>query len=173
MIQSLRIGSLVVAIASLVACNSSGEGAASNASPSAKAQPGAPGAAGQGAKVPELVEMKNDKRHFTFKVPKDTKADPSGDSYSWDTMQIMVEPTMEPVAKAEDLMKVVVGSLKDGAKIDSKTEGDVLVSIWQQPQGPMQIVCGQVGKSVAVRASYEPSHKDIALAICKSLRIEK
>ena len=170
MIQSLRIGSLVVAMASLVACNSSGEGAAANASPSAKAQPGA---AAQGAKIPELVEMKNDKRHFTFKVPKGTKADPGGESYSWDTMQILVEQTMEPVAKAEDLMKVVTGSLKDGAKIDSRTEGDVLVSVWQQPQGPMQIVCGQVGKSVAVRASYEPSHKDIALAICKSLRIEK
>ena len=173
MIQSLRIGSLVVAMASLAACNSPGEGAASNASPSGKAQTGAPGAAAQGAKVPELVEMKNEKRKFSFKVPKDTKANPGGDSYTWNTMQIMVEPTMAPVAKVEDLMQVVVGSLKEGAKIDSKTEGDVLISTWQQTDGPAHIVCGQAGKSVVIRAAYEPSHKDVALAICKSLRIDK
>src|SRR5512133_2348813 len=157
MIQSFRIGSLVIAMASLAACNSSGEGAASNASPSAKAQPGAPGAAAQGAKIPELVEMKNEKRKFSFKVPKDTKADPGGDSYNWNTMRIMVEPTMAPVAKVEDLMQVVVGSLKEGAKIDSKTEGDVLLSTWQQTDGPMHIVCGQAGRSVVIRAAYEPS----------------
>jgi hypothetical protein len=162
-----------MAMASLVACNSSGEGAAPHASPSGKAQTGAPAAAAQGAKVPELVEMKNDKRKFSFKVPKDTKVDAAGDSYNWDTMRIMVEPTVAPVAKVEDLMQVVVGSLKEGAKIDSTTAGDVLISTWQQKDGPAHIVCGQAGKSVVIRAAYEPSHKDVALAICKSLRIDK
>lgn len=175
MIQPVRIGAVLLTVVSLVACGSSGEGGSPGGSASGKPTAGATGAAPAplGAKVPELVDMKNEKRKFSFKVPKDTKADPGGDSYSWDTMQILVETPMAPVAKAEDLMQVVVASLKDGAKIDYKTEGDVLIAIWQQPKGPMHAVCGQAGKAVAVRASFEPDHKEIALAICKSLRIEK
>jgi len=172
MIRPVQICSCVIAMVCLAACNPSGDGATPNPKASAGAKAPA-GPTAQGAKGPEFVEMKNDKRHFSFKVPKGTKADASGDSYSWDTMQILVEVTLAPVAKADDLMQVVVGSLKDGAKIDSKSEGDVLISSWQQPNGPMQIICGQTGKLVAVRASFEPDHKEIALAMCKSLRIDK
>jgi hypothetical protein len=159
---------IAVASMSLLACGKSEkEGAASASASGATAKAGA---AEQGTKVPELVEMKNEKRQFSFQVPKGTKADASGDSYSWDTMQILVEIPLAPIAKVDDLMQVVVGSLKEGAKIESKTEGDVLIASWKQPSGPMHMVCGQTGKSVVVRVSFEPTHKEIALAMCKSLR---
>jgi hypothetical protein len=94
---------------SLVACNSTGEGTASTASPSAKAASGAPGPTAQGAKMPELVEMKNDKRHFSFKVPTGTKADASGESYisatrirgamcHWPSVMIALLPSENPIA---------------------------------------------------------------------------
>ena len=73
----------------------------------------------------------------------------------------------------EDLMQVVMASVKDGAKIDYKTEGEVQIAMWQLPKSPMNMVCGQTGKSVALRIALEPDHKDIALAMCKSLRVEK
>lgn len=175
MIHPVRIGAVLLTVVSLVACGSSGEGGSPGGSASGKPTAGATGAApaATGAKVPELVDMKNDKRKFTFKAPKDTKADAGGDSYQWDTMQIMVEVTPAPVAKGEDLMQVVMASLKDGAKIDYKTEGEVQIAMWQLPKSPMNMVCGQTGKSVALRIALEPDHKDIALAMCKSLRIEK
>lgn len=172
MSKTVQLSCLVFTVFSLMGCNSSGEGATPGAS--AKAGSGAPpAAAAPASKLPELVEMKNEKRGFSFKVPKTTKADPGGDSYSWDTMQIMVEMSMEPVAKAEDMMKVVVDSLKEGAKIESTTKGNVMISHWKQTQGPAHAVCSQAGKSVVVRLAFEPDHKDIAMAICESLRIDK
>jgi hypothetical protein len=174
MLNNVRVLAAVFALVSAVGCDSSGGGAA--ATGSAKSGPAAPVSAAATAKptaaAPEMDELKNEKRKLSFKAPKGTKADAGGESYTWDTMQIIVESTMEPVAKHEDLMKIVPGSGKEGAAIEATSEGEVLISSWREKDGPAHAVCGQKGKSAALRLSFEPDHKSIALAMCKSLRVE-
>lgn len=173
---SLRAVSFV-AFACLAACGSDSGSAASSAKPASSAAAKSSGAAATSAApaakaAPELVEVKNDKRKLSFKAPKDIKADPGGESYSWNTMQILVEQTLEPIAKNDDLMKVAPGTTTEGATPEASTEGDVLISTWKQKEGPAWAVCGQKGKSVALRIAFEPDHKDIALGMCKTLKAE-
>lgn len=146
-----------------LACGSEGGG-----SPKASSSAGAAAT----AKPLDLEDVKNEKRKFSFKGPKGIKADASGDSYQWDTMQIMVEQPEAALEKNEDLMKVVVGSGKDGATLENGAEGAVLVTSWKQKDGPAHMVCGQKGKTVALRIMHEPDHKAQASAICKSLKVD-
>jgi hypothetical protein len=174
----IKLSTTLVASAAMVllsACGSSTEGGAASGSAKASSAAAAKGSAAPTAeakKAPELVDVKNEKRKLSFKAPKDLKSDPSGDSYSWDTMQIMVEQTMDPIAKNEDLMKVAPGTTTEGATPESSTEGEVLISSWKQKEGPAWAVCGQKGKSVALRLGFEPAHKDVAMGICKSLKVD-
>ncbi|HTJ85447.1 MAG TPA: hypothetical protein VL400_27200 [Polyangiaceae bacterium] len=166
-----------VALTCLAACGSDSGGAASSAKPSTSAAAkssavAATSAAPAANAAPELAEVKNDKRKLSFKAPKDLKADAGGESYSWGTMQIMVEQTLEPIAKNEDLMKVAPGTTTEGATPEASTEGDVLISTWKQKEGPAWAVCGPKGKSVALRIAFEPEHKEIALGMCKSLKAD-
>ncbi len=174
----IKLPTSLVAAAALVllsACGSSTEGSAASGSAKASSAPAAKGSAAPTAeakKAPELTEVKNDRNKLTFKAPNNLKANDGGDSYSWDTMQIMVEKTMDPVAKNEDLMKVAPGTTTEGATIDSSAEGEVLISSWKQKDGPAHAICGQKGKTAALRLMFEPDHKDVAMGICKSLKVD-
>ena len=118
-----------------------------------------------------MKEFKSDKHKVTFKAPADTKDGGTGESFSWKTMQIIVEGTL-PISKEEDLVKTANPDTIQGVKMDSATVGDLFITTYQEKQGPAHAVCGKKGTSVDMRISFEPQDKNVGLAICKSFKIE-
>lgn len=119
----------------------------------------------------EYEELKNDKLGYSIKVPKGAKttmADQNGGSYSWDTMLILVHPTGEPLASADDVQKGIV--VPDGAKPEKATEGDLFLVTLKMDKGPYDVAIGKKGAKFIAQCKAEPDHKEIALEVCKSIK---
>lgn len=118
----------------------------------------------------EYEEVKNDKLGYSIKLPKGAKttmADANGGSYGWDTMMILVHPTAEPLASADDVQKgVVLGE----AKPEKATEGDLFLVTLKVDKGPYDVAVGKKGTKFIAQCKAEPDHKEIALEVCKSIK---
>jgi hypothetical protein len=156
-------GSAAPAGSGVAAPKSAGAGKSTAATPAAPAAP---------AKV-ELEESKNDKMGYSIKIPKGAKtemADQNGGMYGYDTMVIKVDPVAQPLAKEDDLLR---GVNIDGATVDKKQEGDVLIAIVTKPSSPLSVFAGPKGAKFAAQCMSEPQHKELALQICPSIQALK
>ena len=121
----------------------------------------------------DLEESKNEKMHYTIKLPKGsttTMADQNGGMYTRDTMIINVGPSGVALKTVDDVLR---GVNTGTGNVEKKTEGDVLLAIVTADKSPVNVYAGPKGSKVVSHCMAEPSDKDLAIEICSSLRAVK
>lgn len=190
-VRSIARLSAVLFVLGAVACGSdNGAGSASASAAATGAKPAPSGAAttaatGAGsakpsaapaasaappAGKPDLEEVKNEKMGYSIMLPKGSttaSSDQNGGSYAHDTMVIMVSPTGVPNGKPDDLLR---GVNTDGGKVEKTTEGDMFVATVVKDNAPYNLLAGPKGAKFMAQCMSEPSDKDLAKAVCSSIK---
>ncbi|MEZ4439141.1 MAG: hypothetical protein R3B72_08630 [Polyangiaceae bacterium] len=150
---------LAKAMSCAIKLQTEGKGASSGGDTTAPSKP-----------APKLTTHENAAMGYTIDLPEGfetTHEDGNAGMYGFDTLIIKVDPSGVPLKTPDDLLR---GVNTGEGKVDKKTEGDVVLVIVEQPQMPLNIYAGPVGKKLASHCMAEPSMRDLAVKICTSLR---